>query len=70
MLRDKAKLKKVKWSQDDLRGVWCLGVHSTDSVDNIKNLVEFCAKAQKIEIKTAHIFTRQIGRTNYSVTLF
>ena len=70
MLRDKSKLRKVKWSKDDLRGVWCLGVHSTDSPENIKNLVTFCAKEQKIAIKESQIFSRRIGRTDYSLTLF
>jgi hypothetical protein len=70
MLRDKAKLRKVKWSEDDLRGVWCLGVHAAESPDSIKNLVVFCAREQKIEIKESQIFSRRVGRTEYSVTLF
>ncbi len=70
MLRDKAKLRNVKWSKDDLRGVWCLGVHATDSPENIKNLVAFCARAKKIDIKQNQVFSRRIGHSDYSVTLF
>jgi len=70
MIRDKAKLQKIKFSQDDLRGVWCLGVHAVESVEAVENLVGFCARSQKIDIKPNLIFSRQIGRTPFSVTLF
>lgn len=70
MLRDKAKLQNIKYSQDDLRGIWCIGVHNTEQVDTVENLVASCSRTHKIEVKPKHVFSRQIGRTPFSVTLF
>lgn len=70
MLRDKAKLQKIKFSQDDLRGIWCLGVHTVESVEVVENLVGFCSRTHKIDIKQDLVFSKQIGRTPFSVTLF
>lgn len=70
MLRDKAKLRNIKYSNDDLRGVWCIGVHNAESIDVVENLVAFCSREHKIEVKQKHVFSKQIGRTPFSVTLF
>lgn len=70
MLRDKAKLQNIKWSQDDLRGVWCIGVHNFEPTENIKNLVDYCSKEAGTKIPEKFIFSRRIGKTQFSVTLF
>jgi len=70
MLRDKAKLKRIRLSTNDLRGVWCIGVHNVESAEVVANLVAFCSRAQKIEINASHVFSKQIGRTPFSVTVF
>ena len=70
MLRDKAKISRIKYSEDDLRGIWCIGVHNAATVESVENLVSFCARENKIAINPNHVFSRQIGRTPFSVTLF
>jgi hypothetical protein len=70
MLRDKAKLQNIKYSQDDLRGVWCIGVHNLEKEAAVANLVAYCSCNHKIHVKPNHVFSRQIGRTPFSVTVF
>lgn len=69
MLDDKAKVRRIKLSHDDLRGVWCVGVHQC-SEKSVPNLVKFWAEERGIDINPSEIFSKRIGRTNFCVTLF
>ena len=69
MLDDKAKVSRIRLSNDDLRGVWCVGIHET-SEKCVHNLVSFCAKEKNIAVDPTQVFTKTIGRTGYAVTVF
>ncbi|MCA1977996.1 MAG: hypothetical protein LDL19_02040 [Thiobacillus sp.] len=69
MVGDVAKIHQIKYSQDDLRGIWCIGVHGEKPVDAVKRLVVYHADERGIGIDTSLVFTKQIGRTGFSVTL-
>ncbi|MDH0202776.1 hypothetical protein [Comamonas aquatica] len=69
MLVDKKKISRIKWSQDDLRAVWCVGVHHFAEPEKVKDLIEFCAKDAKASIDIASIHSEAIGRTGYSFTV-
>lgn len=69
MLDDKEKVRRIRLSSDDLRGVWCVGIHENTN-KCVHNLVAFCAKEQGIDLDPNQVFTQRIGRTAYSVTVF
>lgn len=70
MTIDMAKVNKIRYSQDDLRGVWCVGVHPAKPADEIKRLVRYHADEQQLRIDSSLVLTKPIGRTGFSVTLF
>lgn len=70
MLRDVEKLRKIKYSQDDLRGVWCVGVHGLEAPETVKRLVTFHSDERGLAIHPSYVFSTQIGKTGFSVTVF
>lgn len=69
MLRDVAKVQRIKYSQDDLRSIWCIGIHSVESRAEVGRLVAYHADSMDIEICPDLIFSKEIGRTGFSVTV-
>ncbi len=70
MIADKKKVSRIKWSQDDLRAIWCVGVHHQAEPEKVKTMVEFCAKDAKIAIDFASVYSEAIGKTGFSFTAF
>lgn len=70
MLMDVAKIRNIKYSHDDLRGVWCMGIHHLEELEEIKNLVSYCSRKVGLNINPNFIFSKRIGRTDFSVTVF
>jgi hypothetical protein len=69
MLRDVEKVEMIKYSQDDLRGVWCIGVHNIAKPSEIDRLVAYHSDEIAIEIKPDLVYSKQIGKTGFSVTV-
>lgn len=70
MLADIKKIRQIKYSNDDLRGVWCMGIHHTKTSADMKKLVSDCAQKARTEVNSDFIYSKQIGRTDFSVTIF
>jgi hypothetical protein len=69
MLKDIKKLAKIRKSDYDIRGVWCLGVHNAIPAEDALREVDYYAKKLHIDIKQAHVFSERIGNTGFSCTL-
>jgi hypothetical protein len=70
MIKDKQKLWSIKWSKDDLRSVWCLGVHLQADAGHVRHVVDLLAKELRFEVDLATVRTEAIGRTPFSFTIF
>jgi hypothetical protein len=70
MLVDFVRLTNIKYSQDDLRGIWCIGVHNFATLDEVKNLVIYHSEKFNVSINKNYIFSMPIGKNNYSLTIF
>ena len=70
MLRDKKKVWNIKWSQDNLREVWCIGVHNAEDLGRVTALAEFEAKVLAYAFDASSLLTERIGRTDFSFTVF
>ncbi|HEX7636230.1 MAG TPA: hypothetical protein VF427_13250 [Noviherbaspirillum sp.] len=69
MLQDIAKVNRIKYSQDDLRSIWCIGVHSAESPAEVNRLVAYHADSMNIDIDPNLVFSTKIGQTSFSVTV-
>lgn len=69
MLRDVAKVHRIKYSQDDLRGIWCIGIHSAESPAEVGRLIAYHSDRMDININPDLVFSKEIGRTGFSMTL-
>ncbi|MCK9622301.1 MAG: hypothetical protein M0R47_17400 [Methylobacter sp.] len=69
MLRDVAKVRRIKYSQDNLRGIWCIGIHSATSPAEVNRLIAYHADSMNIDIDPDLVFSKEIGRTGFSVTV-
>mgnify|MGYP000428924201 CR=1 FL=1 len=70
MLNDVVKISKIKKSNDDIRTIWCLGVHK---IEDEKKLIGHVARYEvefDLEIKRKLFHTKRIGKSAYSFTLF
>jgi|UPI00040192E7 hypothetical protein len=70
MMNDVVKVLKVKSSQDDLRSIWCLGIHKAESQGSVKTTVMTYAKHHLIPLDENLIHSDEIGTTGYSFTIF
>jgi hypothetical protein len=70
MITDIAKVDQIKYSQDDLRGIWCFGIHAEESHAEVVRLVAYHSNAMGISISSDLVFSKAIGKTGFSVTLF
>lgn len=69
MLQDVTKIHKIKYSQDNLRGVWCVGIHSVESDSEVRRLVAYHADTMGLDIAPDFVFSKIIGQTGFSVTV-
>ncbi|MBR7745911.1 hypothetical protein [Undibacterium baiyunense] len=69
MLKDIAKVQQIKYSQDDLRGIWCIGIHAAESAAEVSRLVTYHADRLDININPQFVFSKEIGKTGFSVTV-
>lgn len=70
MVKDVGKISKIKTSEDDIRSVWCIGVHLVEEPDEAQRLSLYYADQDGISLNKKHFVSKQIGRTGYSFTLF
>ena len=69
MLNDAAKVQKVKYSQNDLRSIWCVGIHAAKRPDEIENMVIKLAEYHGIGLSNDLIHSTEIGKTGFSFTI-
>lgn len=70
MHNDILKVYKIKQSQDDIRSIWCIGVHIHEDPLTIKSLIAKNSTLKEIELNHNHFLTKKIGKTGFSFTLF
>jgi hypothetical protein len=70
MLRDKKKVWNIKWSQNNLREVWCIGIHNAEDPQRVQAIADFEAKEVKYEYAPSSFLSKRIGRTAFSFTVF
>ncbi len=69
MLRDLMKVNRIKDSQFESRGIWCLGIHPAASRDDVLAEVSYYTKKQKLRLREDFIASEQIGRTGFSFAI-
>lgn len=69
MFDDYEKIRKIKYSQYDLRSVWFVGIHPKDPHKNIDTLITRNMERTGIDIDTNFIFSQEIDGTGFSVTI-
>lgn len=70
MQKDLLKIRQIKNSQDDIRTVWCLGIHKHADEGNIHGHVLRQAAINDLDINMKHVMTKKIGRSEFAFTLF
>jgi hypothetical protein len=70
MLKDKKKVWNIKWSQDNLRDVWCIGVHNAEDPKRVRAIADFEATELKYDFEPSSFLSERIGRTEFSFTVF
>ena len=70
MLQDKKKVWNIKWSQDNLRDVWCIGIHDAKDPQHVQAIAEYESKVVKYEYAASSFLSERIGRTAFSFTVF
>jgi hypothetical protein len=71
MLNDAVKVQKVKYSLDDLRSIWHIGVHSAEEPDEVENMViKFADHHGVVGLKRKFIHSDKIALTDFSFTIF
>ncbi|MBW1737837.1 MAG: hypothetical protein JRJ69_09855 [Deltaproteobacteria bacterium] len=70
MLKDVVKISKIKNSENDIRTIWCIGVHKSEDEKKIQGYIAKYEIEFDLEIKRSHVYTKKIGRSAYSFTLF
>jgi hypothetical protein len=70
MLGDVIKLSKIRRSQDDIRTIWCVGVHKNKTEIKMQGIIAKYEAEHRMEIKREQVYTKQIGKSAYSFTLF
>ena len=69
MLRDLLKVNKIKNSQFESRGVWCLGIHPAATDSDVLAEVRYYAQKHGLVINEKCISTEKIGKTGFSFTV-
>jgi hypothetical protein len=69
MLRDLLKVNKIKNSQFESRGVWCLGIHPAAIESEVFAEVRYYAQRQGLMLNEKCIATEKIGKTGFSFTV-
>ena len=70
MISDIRKIHCIRDSENNLRSIWCLGVHREISRNKVEAHVLKFAREANIEISLELLETKRIGRTDFSYTLF
>lgn len=70
MHTDILKIYKIKGSQDDIRTIWCIGVHYHEDDLKIKSIIAKYSTFHEIKLNHDHMMTKKIGKTKYAFTLF
>ncbi len=70
MFDDVLKVQKIKYSQDDLRSIWCIGIHLFEPKESIIDIVMNNAEKTGVLINEDLIFFKKIKNSGFSVTIF
>ena len=70
MLKDVVKVTKIRNSEYDIRTVWCLGVHKSADEKKVLGYIAKYGIEFEQEINKSCVYTKKIGRSAYSFTLF
>ncbi|AYO02929.1 hypothetical protein ACEWBT_21660 [Vibrio parahaemolyticus] len=69
MFKDVDKVWLMKSSEDDLRSIWCLGIHPTTSQNDLQSMVEKYSGQYGFELDAKRIHHEEIEDTAWSFTL-
>ncbi|MCG6459295.1 hypothetical protein K6U44_02280 [Vibrio parahaemolyticus] len=69
MFRDVDKVWQMKSSEDDLRSMWCLGIHQIAPENNLKSAIEKYSSQYGFELDAGCIRHEEIEGTTWSFTL-
>ncbi|MCW8347595.1 hypothetical protein MD535_16460 [Vibrio sp. ZSDZ65] len=70
LFKDVEKVWHMKSSEDDLRSMWCLGIHPSSSQVEVRNTVMKYAKKYDFELDNGCIEYQLIEGTDWGFTLF
>lgn len=68
MLKDVLKIENIKGSRNDIRSLWCLGIHRHDDSIDVQTWTK--SRAIEFDVDIKHMHTCRIGRTEYAYTIF
>ena len=69
MMEDIGKISLVKSSEDDIRSMWNLGIHSFIDIDELKNTINNYAEKYQVDLADNHFYTQKIKTTNLAFTI-
>jgi hypothetical protein len=69
MLRDLIKVNKIKNSQFESRGIWCLGIHPAATASAVLAEVRYYAQKKGLVLNEKCIATEKIAKTGFSFTV-
>ncbi|WP_415894947.1 hypothetical protein ACMXYQ_12755 [Neptuniibacter sp. PT34_22] len=70
MMEDTCKVSLVKISEDDLRSMWSLGIHSNVESQTLSTVIENYAEQYNVGLEPDCIFSKPIRKTNLAYTVF
>lgn len=70
MIQDKKKVWNIKWSQDNLRDVWCIGIHNAEEPHRVRAVADFLAADLGYALDSTSFLSERVGRTDFSFTVF
>lgn len=70
MMEDVCKVSLVKSSEDDLRSMWSLGVHTRIDNDQMLTIIENYAEQYDVELEQGCVISKPVSKTNLAYTVF
>lgn len=69
MIEDIKKMRAIRKSEFDIRSVWCLGVHTAASADDVRRELTYYSDELKFDFDSSLFVTRLIGRTGFGFSI-
>ncbi|WP_051867653.1 hypothetical protein [Vibrio sp. ER1A] len=70
MFKDVEKVWNMKSTEDDIRSMWCLGLHPTSNEATVNRLISKYADQFECELSDDCIYYQGIEDTDWGFTLF